>query len=176
MSLSRNLAGKVLVWAAAALMPLDCLPAASCGCIGPQRPRAGQKTFGISEGDSPIFVERKSGQSPSCCRAHGVKSGCCGTKACCCGHKAARGSARQQPCRCSVVCLCRPDSSSPTPTAPSGPQGSQTAQQLCRCWIAAQAVCVLPEAVRPCWDALGDSPPLAVTPPQRLSILCRFLL
>ena len=165
MGWSKSLGAKVLLWSAAALMPWDGIAAAWCGCVGPQRPPAGREAFG-----------HRTVAPRGCCRGGGVKNCCCHSQVRCrCGHKGVSASCCQGQCSCGVVCLCR-QGPPPAPSVPSASQDSQTAKELCRQPVAGWAVWVLPETVGPCWQSPGEFLPGAATPPQRCSILCRFLL
>ena len=182
MSWSDTLLGKAVAWLAAALVPLQTLPAGACGCARDRAPADSTADFRSlqdfgSLGTSPQEPARAAGcphctprpaPAHSCCQVK-AKAGCCGAdraKCGCCGG----GSG----CAGGVVCSCGQSHRHDPQLPPAG--DSLKAKDLAGPAVVAAAVAgdhhaYLLIACHP-WQFSS----LALTPLERLSTLCRFLI
>ncbi len=178
MSWSDTLLGKAVAWLAAALVPLQTLPAGACGCA---RDRAPADLRSLEDfGSLGTIPQEPAGavacphckpqpvQAASCCQVK-AKAGCCGAdraKCGCCGG----GSG----CAGGVVCSCGQSHRNDPQLPPAG--DSLKARDLAGPAVVAAAVAGDPHAhlliaCRP-WQVSS----LVLTPLERLSTLCRFLI
>ena len=166
---------RVLIWMAAAMLPIQMLPAAPCGCA---------YTACKSQKDT-------TGQS-CCCSAQVVREGCCSwpkaPRACCCcsGQQYDGGQAcsHRDPnqvkpdCTCGANCPCGPtchcgETESPTPSLP--PARTDTSNDSTHNVV---SIVQFNVSMTSCTRrfALAESTPDATGSLGRCASLCRFVL
>lgn len=177
MSWSDTVLGKVMAWLAAALVPLQSLPAAACAC--PRSSEAGpgfrslQDSRRLAAGpQGPVQAatcpdcKPRPVPTPSCCQA---KAGCCSAdrgKCGCCGLGAS--------CACGAVCSCG-QSHRHDPQLPPASHSAK-AKDLADPAVAATALAG-GHHLHPTTSCHPERVSfLVLTPPERLSTLCRFLI
>jgi hypothetical protein len=153
----KHFAGRLLVWLAAVLVPLQSLPAAACCCASASQQGSG--------------AEQRQGPSDLCCLT--ARSCCDGTRAdshsCC---KTTHQVPSKCSCRTSGVCSCPPHNSSSDPQAP--PEGGRQVVHIAAQPLAAVSWCLDDSRVStsPSYGAWSS----ACSGFERCIVLCRFTL
>ncbi len=193
---TRNIAARTLIWLAALAIPVQSLPAASCGCVsglesGDQadcrcsEERDAGPTGCASQASRPSCCSKKSSGPCRCtgaaiCRCGNdsacrtTSSTCCSktasTNGCCCSEKG-DGS-----CQCGPFCTCdMSDSQKLPPAEPLSPDQSSSEQLTASLSAdAATGEVVFMPPVRPAGSSPSDS--IAATSLDRCIALSRFAL
>lgn len=158
-------AKKMLIWAAAVAIPLQGMPAQSCGCSDRS------ETVGA---DTCAHGAHEHGHS--CCSTHGGEHSCCstehrqsGTCCCCC----VKGHCDHQHCTCGINCPCRHGMQTPPATPPVEQRSLD--KVLCSGLAYNSAAVSLPSA-KPQQLSVTLSSFDAATGMDRCISLCRFML
>ena len=177
MQFHKTIAARVLVWLAAALVPVEAMPLTVCNCGS----HSGQPTEARVDGSPAKPVPAcpncvgESRTKPSCCgksAEDSSKRGCCGrTKAsgtCCCGGQCSQGVS----CHCSANHAVPASSPNPNESPADGFKVSLSTSPFASVTTAAV---VIPPSV---YASLRERPTsfLGSTAPERLSVLCRLVI
>jgi hypothetical protein len=107
-----NAAKRTLIWTIALAIPIQGLPACSCGCVASCE-SSGASTCRHCAKEHTEFhcSSRCAGHHCCCCEQHSAKCCCCGKAACGCHH-----------CTCSIDCPCRQAKQQPPAAPPVEPR------------------------------------------------------
>lgn len=165
----RNITARTLIWLAAIALPVQTLPAASCGCSG-----------------STTSCNKAEGTSGCCCSQEKVRQGrcCCSRKlaasrgSCCSGNRQVTTtgyccSQGESGCTCGVTCRCG-TTKQPTPAAPPVENNSSDSLAYVSHSASPAATADQPKATRRQDDSSSVSDALAAL--DRCVSLCRFVL
>lgn len=159
-----NATKKALIWAVAVAIPLQGIPASSCGCTIPSEAAC----------DSTCCHKSQDG-GHSCCSTHGAGHSCCSAKhhqgkTCCCRSK---GHCDRRHCTCGVNCPCRQGKQTPPATPPAEQRSLE--KVLCSGLACNQAVVSLASA-KPLRLSIAPAPFDTASGSDRCISLCRFTL
>lgn len=159
MWITRNFTARTLIWLAAIAVPVQSLPAATCGC------ESNQSCCGNKQSKTCCCLAERVQQGRCCCTTgRGDTAHSCCSKA---------NAEQDSPCKCGLNCQCR-KSKQPTPAAPT-PEDNTTQKVASNSTSIVSLVSVYqPQVSKRHNDVAFDAGSLAAL--ELCISLCRFTL